>query len=237
MNGNHNRDQEALGVATSRKSWYVRHGKRILDLGLGGLILLSTIPLQLLLALLIRARLGPPVLFRQQRPGKNGELFTMFKFRTMANHWQGDGTPRPDADRLTPLGRWLRSFSLDELPELFNVVRGEMSLVGPRPLLVEYLPRYSVEERRRHEVAPGVTGLAQVNGRNLSSWESKFKYDVLYVDQVSFKMDILILVKTVGSVLTRRGITAEGHATAPEFLAHSNRAYPSSTSKKSGDVQ
>lgn len=164
-----------------------------------------------LIAAAIRVTMGPPVLYRQQRPGLGGRPFTIHKFRTMR---EGGGE---DAERITPLGAFLRSTSLDELPELWDVLRGEMSLVGPRPLLLEYLPRYSAEQARRHEVRPGITGLAQVSGRNATSWEERLALDVRYVDERSMLLDLRILWRTIRAVLRREGITAEGHATMPRL--------------------
>ena len=175
------------------------------------------LPLAALVALLVRVKLGAPVLFRQPRPGRHGQVFELVKFRTMADTRGADGRLRPDAERLTPFGRWLRSTSLDELPELWNVLRGDMSLVGPRPLLVQYLGRYSPRQARRHEVRPGLTGLAQVMGRNALSWEERFEWDVRYVEQRGFWLDLRILALTVGAVLFRRGVSARGEATMPEF--------------------
>ena len=180
-----------------------------------GLIFLS--PLLALLAVLVRWRLGSPVFFRGQRPGWRGRPFTVLKFRTMTDARDPAGNLLPDAGRLTAFGRWLRRASLDELPELFNVLKGDMSLVGPRPLLMEYLPRYTPEQARRHEVKPGITGWAQVNGRNAISWEEKFKLDVWYVDNQSLWLDLKILALTVLQVFQREGISAEGHATMPAF--------------------
>lgn len=194
-----------------------REMKRLMDIGLAGIALALLSPLLLMLALGIRITLGRPVLFRQERPGLGGRPFCLVKFRTMR-------APRPDLAelesdeaRLTRLGRFLRAASLDELPELWNVVRGDMSLVGPRPLLMRYLPRYSPEQARRHEVRPGLTGWAQVKGRNALSWPEKFALDVWYVDHRSFWLDVRILMMTVWQVLIRRGISADGFATMPEF--------------------
>jgi lipopolysaccharide/colanic/teichoic acid biosynthesis glycosyltransferase len=179
-------------------------------------LLLLALPL-LALAWLIRRKLGSPVLFRQVRPGLHGKPFTMVKFRTMTDDRAPDGALLPDAQRLTPFGRFLRASSLDELPELWNVLRGDMSLVGPRPLLMEYLPLYTPEQARRHEVRPGITGWAQVNGRNAISWADKFALDVWYVDHRSLWLDVRILWQTVRKVLVRDGITAAGEATMPRF--------------------
>ncbi len=191
--------------------------KRLLDFiaALLGLIALA-LPLLLLMAL-IRRRLGSPVFFRQTRPGLHGQPFEMVKFRTMTDTRGPDGALLPDAERLTPFGRFLRSTSLDELPELWNVLKGDMSLVGPRPLLMEYLPLYSPEQARRHAVRPGVTGWAQVNGRNAISWEEKFALDTWYVDHQSLRLDIRILWLTVKKVLVREGISAAGEATIGKF--------------------
>ena len=172
----------------------------------------------LALALLVRLKLGAPVLFRQQRPGLHGKPFTLYKFRTMIGARDADGNLLPDAERLTSFGRFLRSSSLDELPELFNVLKGEMSLVGPRPLLMEYLPLYSEEQMRRHEARPGITGWAQINGRNALTWEDKFKLDVWYVDHRSLWLDIRIIVLTIWKILKREGISQPGHVTAQKFM-------------------
>ncbi len=191
--------------------------KRLFDFfwALGWLVLLS--PLLVVIALLVWWRLGSPVLFRQVRPGLNGSPFEMLKFRTMREATDAAGQRLPDSERLTRFGSWLRATSLDELPELWNVLRGDMSLVGPRPLLVEYLDRYSPEQARRHEVRPGVTGWAQVNGRNAIGWEEKFRLDVWYVDNRSLWLDLKILLITVCQVLSRKGISATDHVTMPEF--------------------
>lgn len=191
--------------------------KRLSDIigALVGLILFA--PVFLLLAILIRWQMGAPVFFRQTRPGKDGEPFEMLKFRTMLDATGSDGQPLPDAERLTALGRKLRSSSLDELPELWNVLKGDMSLVGPRPLLTEYLPLYSKEQARRHEVKPGITGWAQINGRNAISWEEKFALDVWYVDNRTLWLDLKIIWLTIRKVLARDGINAQGDATMPKF--------------------
>jgi sugar transferase EpsL len=191
--------------------------KRSVDLlaAAAGLVVLS--PALAALAVLVRVRLGCPVLFVQQRPGLNGKPFRLYKFRTMRDAVGPDDQPLPDSQRLTSFGRRLRATSLDELPELFNVLRGDMSLVGPRPLLMEYLPLYSPEQLRRHSMRPGLTGLAQVSGRNAVSWEEKFKSDVWYVDHWSLWLDLSILVRTAAQVVRRQGITQAGHATAAAF--------------------
>lgn len=185
-------------------------------LTLTGLAVLA--PLMLILILLVRVNLGAPILFRQTRPGLHGKPFAMYKFRTMTNDRDADGNLLPDEKRLTRFGRFLRSTSLDELPELINVLKGEMSLVGPRPLLMEYLERYTPEQARRHEVRPGITGWAQVNGRNAISWEEKFKLDVWYVDNRSLWLDIRILWMTFQKVFKREGISQAGQATAEKFM-------------------
>lgn len=195
--------------------------KRILDLLLGSFLLILSLPLQAVVAVLIRIKLGSPVLFRQDRPGLNGEIFELTKFRTMGNARPGEGRNTP-ADRLTPFGRRLRSLSLDELPTLIHVIRGDMSLVGPRPLMIAYLDRYSAEQARRHDVRPGITGLAQVSGRNSLSWEEKFELDVEYVDTRSPLVDLAILARTVGAVLRRSGISPDGEETMPEFKGTTN---------------
>lgn len=185
--------------------------KRLVDIAVSALALTLLLPLLLLLWLLVRRLMGRPALFRQVRPGLNARPFEMIKFRTMLEATGPDGQPLSDAERLTPFGRWLRSTSLDELPELWNVLRGNMTLVGPRPLLTEYLPLYSQAQGRRHEVRPGITGWAQVNGRNAISWERRFELDVWYVDNRTFWLDIKIIVMTIRKVFARDGITdAEG---------------------------
>jgi lipopolysaccharide/colanic/teichoic acid biosynthesis glycosyltransferase len=187
-----------------------------LALTLPGGLLIS--PLLALLALTVWLTHGSPVLFRQLRPGLGGRPFTLYKFRTMREGRDADGRPLPDGQRLTRLGRLLRSFSLDELPELWNVLRGEMSLVGPRPLLMQYLDRYTPEQARRHEVLPGIAGWAQINGRNAITWEQKFRLDVWYVDHWSLGLDVRILLTTLWKALRREGISQPGQATAEEFL-------------------
>ena len=192
--------------------------KRLLDIlgSFSGLLFFA--PLIAVVAWLIRRQLGSPVLFRQTRPGLHGNPFQLIKFRTMRNAIGLDGRPLPDSERMTSFGSFLRSASLDELPELWNVLKGDMSLVGPRPLLMEYLPLYSLEQARRHELRPGVTGWAQVNGRNALSWEEKFRLDVWYVDNRSFWLDLKILFMTMRKVVVREGISATGDATMPKFI-------------------
>lgn len=192
--------------------------KRMGDIVLAALLLAALSPVLFVVAWMVRRNLGSPVLFRQKRPGRHGKIFEMLKFRSMRDAVGKDGQPLPDAERLTPFGQWLRSTSLDELPELWNILRGDMSFVGPRPLLVQYLPRYSPEQARRHEVRPGLTGWAQVNGRNALDWESRFRLDVWYVDHLSLWIDFKIALMTVGKVLRRDGVSAEGQATCCEFM-------------------
>lgn len=192
--------------------------KRFLDLIGSFFLLLLLSPILLILVVLVWLFLGWPVIFSQERPGLHGRLFKLYKFRSMRDLRDTTGNLLPDEQRLTRFGRFLRSTSLDELPEFFNVLKGDMSLVGPRPLLVQYLERYTPEQARRHEVRPGITGWAQVNGRNALSWEEKFKLDVWYVDHRTFWLDIKILFMTLAKVFKREGISAEGSATAPEFM-------------------
>lgn len=191
--------------------------KRALDVSLSATALVLLSPVLAGLALMVRSRLGSPVLFSQVRPGLHGKPFRMYKFRTMTDARDAQGKLLPDAERLTDFGKWLRGTSLDELPELINVLRGEMSLVGPRPLLMEYLPLYSPEQARRHDARPGITGWAQINGRNAISWEQKFALDTWYVEHESVWLDIKILALTVWRVLRREGISAAGEATMPRF--------------------
>ena len=195
--------------------------KRFFDflLSLIAIILLS--PVFLVVALLVRTKLGSPILFCQERPGKDEKIFKMYKFRSMSDERDENGQLMPDEVRLTSFGKKLRSTSLDELPELFNILKGDMSIVGPRPLLVKYLPLYSAEQRKRHDVRPGLTGWAQANGRNAISWEEKFKYDVEYTEKYSFFMDLKIIFMTVRSVLRHEGISSESAATMEEFLGNS----------------
>lgn len=192
--------------------------KRLVDRTAAAVGLLLVSPILLGVALAIRLRMGGPVLFRQPRPGLRGRPFRVVKFRTMLDAVGPDGRPLPDEVRLTALGRFLRASSLDELPQLWNVLAGDLSLVGPRPLLMQYLPRYSSEQARRHDVLPGITGWAQVNGRNAISWEEKFALDVWYVDHWSLALDARILLLTLARVVRRSGISREGHATMPEFM-------------------
>lgn len=187
-----------------------RPGKRLFDIFVAAAALVALSPVLAVLAVQVARKMGRPVLFVQVRPGKDAKPFRMLKFRTMRDAVGPDGTPLPDAERLTPLGAWLRATSLDELPELWNVLRGDMSLVGPRPLLMEYLPLYSPEQARRHEVRPGITGWAQINGRNAISWDEKFAHDIWYVDNAGFLLDLRILAGTVRKVLARADIDDAG---------------------------
>lgn len=191
--------------------------KRLFDLLVGLSALLVLLPVLLVVAILVRRKLGSPILFTQARPGLNGEVFKMMKFRSMLDAVDKQGNQLPDDQRMTPFGGFLRSASLDELPGLFNVLKGDMSLVGPRPLLVQYLPLYNDDQNRRHNVRPGITGWAQVNGRNAISWEQKFSLDVWYVDNQNFWLDFKILLLTVKKVFVREGISADGHVTIEPF--------------------
>ena len=195
----------------------MRLSKRIFDLVTTTIGLVIILPLMLVLSLLVWIFLGTPILFRQPRPGYKGRPFITYKFRTMTNRTGQDGKLLPDAERLTSFGRFLRSTSMDDLPQVFNVLRGEMSLVGPRPLLMQYLERYTPEQMRRHDVLPGITGWAQINGRNALDWDEKFRLDVWYVDHWSFWLDLKILILTPWKVFARTGISQPGHVTAEEF--------------------
>lgn len=197
---------------------YKNYLKRVMDFVLSLLAIIVLSPVLLVVAVLVRTKLGSPILFTQERPGKDEKIFKLYKFRTMTDEKDENGNLLPDEVRLTKFGKMLRSTSLDELPELFNILKGDMSIVGPRPLLVRYLPRYNAEQRRRHEVRPGLSGLAQVNGRNAISWEDKFKYDVEYVDNVTFLGDWKIIFQTAWNVLKRDGISSETSATMEEFM-------------------
>ena len=196
--------------------------KRLFDFIVALSAFVMLLPIIIIVGILIRTKLGSPILFTQDRPGLNGKVFKMMKFRTMLDGKDKHGNLLPDDERMTPFGAFLRSTSLDELPGLFNVLKGDMSLVGPRPLLVQYLPLYSNEQARRHNVRPGITGWAQVNGRNTISWDEKFKLDVWYVDNQSFWLDIKILLLTVKKVFVREGISADGHVTIEPFKGSNN---------------
>ncbi len=196
---------------------YAKYIKRTLDILLSGCAIIVLSPVMGVTAILVKKKLGSPVLFKQKRPGKNEKIFTMYKFRTMTDAKDEEGNLLPDSVRLTPFGKTLRSTSLDELPELFNIFKGDMSIVGPRPLLVKYLPLYNAHQKHRHDVRPGLTGLAQVNGRNALSWEDKFNYDVQYTKTLSLTQDIHIILRTVLKVFEREGISQEGSATMEAF--------------------
>ena len=203
-----------------KKGFYEKYVKCPLDLLFALIALIVFSPLMLVIAILVRAKLGAPVIFKQERPGKNGKIFKLYKFRTMTEAKDEEGRLLPDGERLTSFGRFLRSTSLDELPSLLNILTLRMSFVGPRPLLVQYLPRYNEHQARRHEVRPGFTGYAQVHGRNSISWQEKFNYDVHYVDNITFVGDLKILLKTVGVVLRRKGVNSQGAATMEEFMGN-----------------
>lgn len=197
---------------------YKKYLKRVLDIVCSIIFIFSFWWLYIVVAIMVRIRLGSPILFKQERPGLNGKIFTMYKFRSMTNMKNKDGKLLSDEERLPRFGKILRATSLDEIPEIFNVLKGEMSLVGPRPLLVEYLPRYNEFQARRHEVKPGITGWAQINGRNTISWEDKFKYDVEYVDKYDLIFDLKIIYLTLKKVIIREGISQEGNATMEDFI-------------------
>jgi len=201
----------------NNKDIYRRYIKRPLDITLSLIALIVLSPVMLIIAILVRVNLGSPVIFKQRRPGLNEKIFTMYKFRTMTDERDENGDLLPNQLRLTKFGKILRSTSLDELPELFNVIKGDMALIGPRPLLIEYLPLYNDHQRRRHSVRPGLTGLAQVMGRNAISWEEKFDYDVYYVDNVCFSLDFKIFLRTILIVLGRRGVNASETVTMERF--------------------
>lgn len=201
----------------SKGGIYRKYIKRVMDFILSLIAIIVLSPIMLLVALLVRTNLGSPVIFKQERPGLNEKIFTMYKFRTMTDERDENGELLPDSERLTKFGKFLRSTSLDELPELFNILKGDMSIVGPRPLLVEYLPLYNEHQRRRHEVRPGLSGLAQVNGRNAISWEEKFDLDVQYVDNITFLGDWKIILLTIKKALMREGINSETAVTMEPF--------------------
>lgn len=200
-----------------KAGFYEKYIKRLLDILLSGLALIILSPLLLVTAVLVRVKLGSPVIFCQERPGKNEKIFNLHKFRSMNDTRGENGELLPDEERLTSFGKKLRALSIDELPELWDIFCGKMSIVGPRPLLVKYLPLYTEGQRRRHDVRPGLTGWAQVHGRNLTSWEERFAYDVDYVERICFSLDVKIIFMTIRCVLTREGISAEGSATMDTF--------------------
>ena len=199
--------------------------KRGIDMILSGIALIALSPVHIVLAVLVRVKLGSPIFFSQERPGLHEKIFRMYKFRTMTDARDAKGELLPDEERLTDFGRMLRATSLDELPELWNIFKGDMSIVGPRPLLVQYLPRYNKRQRHRHDVRPGLTGWAQVNGRNAISWEQKFEYDIQYVKRESFFLDVIIILMTVWKVLRRSGINQDGNATMEEFMGGREREH------------
>lgn len=200
-----------------RAGFYEKYIKRLLDIVLSGAALVILSPVLLITAVLVRIKLGSPVIFTQERPGKDEKVFKLHKFRSMTDARDENGNLLPDKDRLTGFGKKLRSLSIDGLPELWDIFRGKMSIVGPRPLLVKYLPLYNEEQRHRHDVRPGLTGWAQVHGRNLTSWEERFEYDVEYVNNISFALDVKIIIMTIRCVLGREGINADGSATMEAF--------------------
>lgn len=202
----------------TKPAFYRRFGKRFFDVVMSGFGLALLSPILAIVAVLVRVKLGSPITFRQQRPGLHGTPFVLVKFRTMTDNRDASGAPLPDSDRLTPFGQFLRATSLDEFPELLNVLRGDMSLVGPRPLLIQYRERYTREQARRHEATPGITGWAQINGRNALSWDEKFRLDVWYVDHCSLLLDLKILALTCWKALMREGISQPGQASAAEFM-------------------
>lgn len=209
-------------MSSHKKSFYEKFIKRPQDFLCALLAIVVLSPVMLITAVLVRTKLGSPVIFKQERPGLNGKIFTLYKFRTMTDKKDEDGNLLPDETRLTNFGKKLRSTSLDELPELFNILNGDMAVVGPRPLLVRYLPRYNAHQARRHEVRPGFTGYAQVNGRNSITWEDKFNKDVYYVDHVTFLGDWKIIFQTVGTVLKKEGISSDTSVTMEEFMGSSS---------------
>ncbi len=215
-------------------NFYAKFGKRWFDVVCGIIILAVASPILIVLLVAQYVTIGAPVIFRHTRPGRHGALFTMYKFRTMTNDRDASGEFLPDDMRITNVGRVVRGMSLDELPEIFNVIKGDMSLVGPRPLLVEYLPRYSPEQARRHEVRPGITGWAQINGRNAITWEEKFVFDVWYVDRVSFTLDIRILAMTLWKVVRREGISEEGFVSASFFMGSEPGGHSNDQSARNG---
>ncbi len=206
-----------------KRSFYDKYVKRSIDIILSLVAIIILSPVLVIVALLVRIKLGGPVIFKQQRPGLNEKIFTMYKFRTMTDERDAGGNLLPDEIRLTKFGKTLRSTSLDELPELLNILKGDMAIVGPRPLLVQYLPLYNAQQHRRHYVRPGITGYAQVNGRNSISWEEKFAFDGYYVNNIRLLFDISIIFKTIWMVLKRDGINSDSSATMEDFKGSSNR--------------
>lgn len=209
-------------MSKQKKRIYAKYFKRPLDLILSIIALIVLSPLLLIIAILVRINLGKPIIFKQQRPGLNEKIFTLYKFRTMTNKKDKENNLLPDKERLTKFGKWLRSTSIDELPELINIIKGDMSIVGPRPLLVEYLPLYNDKQKQRHLVKPGLTGLAQVNGRNSINWEDKFILDYEYIQKITFSLDLVIFFKTLISVLKKDGISQKNFATMEEYKGSIN---------------
>ena len=205
------------------KSLYEKYFKRVMDVSFSLIAFMLLFPLLLFIAVLIRIKLGSPIIFKQKRPGLNEQIFTLYKFRTMTDKKDDQGELLPDNERITSFGNFLRSTSIDELPGLINIIKGDMSIVGPRPLLVEYLELYNLEQRKRHEVRPGLSGYAQINGRNALSWEDKFKLDVIYVNNVTFRHDIGIILKTILKVIKREGISSTNSATMEKFEGSSDK--------------
>ena len=206
-----------------KKGIYEKYIKRMLDFILSLIALICLSPVLLIVSILVRTKLGSPIIFKQQRPGKNEKIFTLYKFRTMTDEKDENGKLLPDSQRLTKFGKFLRSTSLDELPELINIIKGDMAIVGPRPLLVQYLPYYTEEEKHRHDVRPGLTGLAQIKGRNLCSWDEKFQYDIKYINNITFINDIKIIISTIIKVFKREGISQEGNATMENLIEYRNK--------------
>jgi sugar transferase EpsL len=211
---------------------YYSHGKRIFDFSVAIILTFLIFPIILFLCILVKMFIGSPIIFKQCRPGLHEKNFYLYKFRTMVDKYDTNGTLLSDDQRLTTFGKWLRSLSLDELPELINILKGEMSLVGPRPLLVEYLPYYNEQQRLRHTVKPGLTGWAQIHGRNALSWNEKFKLDLWYVNNVSFFLDLKIIFLTVYKIIKREGIHAEGYATMPRFDLEAKNSYLDDKNRK-----
>lgn len=201
---------------------YAKYVKRLLDIIFSVLLFIITFPVLIVVAILVRINLGSPVIFKQKRPGKNEKIFTLYKFRTMTDKKDDNGNMLPDDERLTKFGMFLRSTSLDELPELINIIKGDMSFVGPRPLLEEYLSLYNDDQKHRHDVSPGLTGLAQVNGRNLLEWKKRFDLDLEYVNNVTFKMDLKIIFKTISLVIMRKGVSSSNSMTMEKFKGIKN---------------
>lgn len=202
---------------------YAKYFKRVLDFLLSLIALIVLSPVLIIVAILVRVKLGSPVIFKQQRPGKNEKIFTLYKFRTMTDKKDKNGNLLPDSERLTKFGKTLRSTSLDELPELFNILKGDMSIVGPRPLAIQYLPYYTDEEKRRHDVRPGLTGLAQVNGRNCLNWEERFKFDINYVENITFIQDLEIILRTIIKVFKHEDIVVRGEGKTIDFDKYRKR--------------